>query len=280
MACLCCKEYQQRPFSLVIAGRAHSNAGTPSRTTAGGGTGLGMGARGGEAAPCASILGAGALDGIIGPLIWPNGRILCTVCAGVGQVCWQVWAALGRSWGRFASCGVCIMVKILVTGTPGTGKSTVCAGAAALLRAKGRTVNIITVNDIIKSERLYDEYDAHFDTYIIDDRKVRRHLEGILKDASCGDVIHLIETHTVSALPKKIDHVVVLTARTDVLFDRLVARKYSQDKVNENMECEIMRIVLEEAVERFGQERVHEMACNTDEDMEDILSEIDSLLKL
>ena len=160
------------------------------------------------------------------------------------------------------------MKYILITGTPGTGKSTFSEQLRVNFTSRGMTVCTVLVNDLIKSEKLYEEYDSHFDTYIIDDRKVRRFLESYLSSLSADFCI--IETHTVTTLPKKIiDYVVVLTARTDVLFDRLQARHYSKEKVDENMECEIMRIVLEEAVERFGSSKVHEMASNTQEDIED-----------
>jgi adenylate kinase len=160
------------------------------------------------------------------------------------------------------------MKYILITGTPGTGKSTFSEHLQMAFASRGATVCTVLVNDLIKSEKLYDEYDSHFDTHIIDDRKVRRFLKSYLSSLSADFCI--IETHTVTTLPREIiDYVAVLTARTDVLFDRLQARQYSREKVDENMECEIMRIVLEEAVERFGSNKVHEMASNTQEDIED-----------
>ena len=160
------------------------------------------------------------------------------------------------------------MKTILVTGTPGCGKSTFSEHLSKALSSRGCTVRTVLVNDLIKSERLYDEHDSHFDTYIIDDRKVRRYLEGYLGSLSAD--VRIIETHTVTTLPKKlVDQVVVLTTRTDALFDRLQARGYSKDKIDENMECEIMRVVLEEAVERFGSKKVKELSSNTPEDLED-----------
>ncbi|PJF18628.1 Adenylate kinase isoenzyme [Paramicrosporidium saccamoebae] len=96
-----------------------------------------------------------------------------------------------------------------------------------------------------------------------------RHFSSIESD------VCIVETHTVTTLPRKsVDLVIVLTTRTDVLYDRLQARGYSVDKITENMECEIMRVVLDESLERFGQEKTLEMASNTTEDLDDNIEAI------
>ena len=47
------------------------------------------------------------------------------------------------------------------------------------------------------------------------------------------------------------DLVVVLTCDNTVLYDRLQARNYRDNKIQENVECEIMQVVLEEARESY-----------------------------
>ncbi|KAJ2636258.1 hypothetical protein IW137_004025, partial [Coemansia sp. RSA 1287] len=64
------------------------------------------------------------------------------------------------------------------------------------------------------------------------------------------------------------DLVVVLRADTDKIYDRLEKRGYKQNKVQENIECEIMQVVLEEAQESYQPEIVMELASNTVEQME------------
>merc|ERR1711862_852910 len=45
----------------------------------------------------------------------------------------------------------------------------------------------------------------------------------------------------------------VLRSNTEILYDRLIQRKdYNTKKINENMECEIMQIVLDETRHAFG----------------------------
>ena len=60
----------------------------------------------------------------------------------------------------------------------------------------------------------------------------------------------------------------VLCANNTVLYDRLVERGYDQKKVTENIECEIMQVVLEEARESYAAEIVHECASETLEQMD------------
>lgn len=166
------------------------------------------------------------------------------------------------------------MKTILVTGTPGTGKTRLCVRLLEQLSTLGKSVQIIHVSDLIKEEKLYDEYDPGLDTYLIDDRKVCKHLENTIRGMMNQDVL-VIETHTVTTIPRRLpERVAVLTARTDVLYDRLVARGYKGEKLDENMECEIMRIIFEEAVGRFGEGRVLELPSNTEEDIEDNLEAI------
>lgn len=60
----------------------------------------------------------------------------------------------------------------------------------------------------------------------------------------------------------------VLRADTEVLFDRLTLRGYNEKKRSENLECEIMQVVLEEARGSYAKEIVHEVPSNNSQDME------------
>jgi adenylate kinase len=58
--------------------------------------------------------------------------------------------------------------NILITGTPGTGKTTTCELVAA---ATG--LRHLNVGDLVKKESLHSGWDDEFDSYIIDEDKVR-----------------------------------------------------------------------------------------------------------
>lgn len=60
--------------------------------------------------------------------------------------------------------------NILITGTPGTGKTTTCELVAA---ATG--LRHLNVGDLVKKESLHSGWDDEFDSYIIDEDKVSWH---------------------------------------------------------------------------------------------------------
>jgi len=62
--------------------------------------------------------------------------------------------------------------------------------------------------------------------------------------------------------------VVVLRTSTEVLYDRLKARGYKEEKLQENMDAEIMQVILEEAREGFEEGVVVELASDGVEEME------------
>jgi len=57
--------------------------------------------------------------------------------------------------------------NILITGTPGTGKTTLCERLATLT---GFTH--LNVTEIAKSKGYVEEYDAELDTFVLDEDKV------------------------------------------------------------------------------------------------------------
>jgi adenylate kinase len=64
-------------------------------------------------------------------------------------------------------------VNVLVTGTPGTGKTTTAQQAAS-----GTGMRYINVGDWVKEKELHDGWDDEFDCYTVDEDKVRTHQPG------------------------------------------------------------------------------------------------------
>lgn len=56
-------------------------------------------------------------------------------------------------------------------------------------------------------------------------------------------------------------------------------RGYTPKKMSENVECEIMQVVLEEAKESYPEEAVHEVSSNTVEDLESNVSRVSQWLE-
>ena len=70
------------------------------------------------------------------------------------------------------------------------------------------------------------------------------------------------------------DIVFVLRTNNTVLYERLEQRKYSAEKVQENVQCEIFQTLLEEARESYDTNIVHELQSNDPADMERNIEQI------
>ena len=140
--------------------------------------------------------------------------------------------------------------NVLVTGTPGTGKTTL---AAQLAERTG--FEHINVAELVKARGLHDGYDAEFDTLIMDEDKVCDELEVLL-----GTGGKVVDHHSCDFFPERwFDVVAVLQTDNTVLYDRLSARGYAQNKISENVTCEIMQVVVDQARESYTAEVVIEL---------------------
>lgn len=132
--------------------------------------------------------------------------------------------------------------RVALSGTPGTGKTTV----ADLLADE---VTVVHLNDVIEAEGLYTERDPERDSLVADLDAVEAWLDG--RDAD------LVESHLAHLLPA--ERVVVLRCHPEELEARLRERGESEATVAENVESEALDVVLAEAVERHGREAVYEV---------------------
>ncbi|RPA83835.1 P-loop containing nucleoside triphosphate hydrolase protein [Ascobolus immersus RN42] len=149
--------------------------------------------------------------------------------------------------------------NIILTGTPGVGKST---HAAELAEATG--LSLLDVNDVIKNKECHDGFDDELQSWIVDEDKLMDEIEDDIKQGG-----KIIDWHVCDIFPERlIDLVVVLRTDNAVLYDRLKARNYNDKKIENNMDAEIMQVILDEARESYNENIVIELASNTVEDME------------
>jgi adenylate kinase len=135
---------------------------------------------------------------------------------------------------------------IALTGTPGTGKTTVCEVLKEHSRYK-KQYSIIDVNKIVLGEKLYTGKDEARDTYEADMDKLKERIElEVSRAPQATDVI--LEGHLSHLLP--VDVIIVLRAHPLAIRKRLGKRKnYSFDKVRENANAEALDVILVESVE-------------------------------
>ena len=122
-------------------------------------------------------------------------------------------------------------MKLALTGTPGTGKSTVADMVDAGFTA-------IHVNDLIR-----DGYNEGFDEekkcWIADIDRLSAFTESLEGN-------YILEGHVSHLLP--VDTVIVLRASPATLRGRLGGRGWAEAKVRENIEAEALDIILVEAL--------------------------------
>ena len=152
-------------------------------------------------------------------------------------------------------------MRVVVTGTPGTGKTTV----SKLVESD---LDVIHLNDLVREEGLTTGTDEDRDSLVADIDAVSARLSG--RD----DV--LVESHLSHHLDA--DRVVVLRCHPEELKRRLLERGEPERKAEENAEAEALDVILSEAVDRHGIEAVHEIDT-TDRDPETVAGEIEAAIE-
>ena len=157
------------------------------------------------------------------------------------------------------------MKVIIVTGSPGTGKTKL-----AKKLAKQKHYEYINVSKLVKNGKLYDYYDRKRRTYVVDTKKLNKFLIEIIKMYKCNkhpaltksggagrpnkkDKVKgiIIDSHMSHYLPKKYVNLCIVTkCNLKQLKTRLKRRKYNKAKIRENLDCEIFDVCLTEAKEK------------------------------
>lgn len=137
------------------------------------------------------------------------------------------------------------MRLIVITGTPGTGKSTVAEKAAR--RIKGAL--LIRANDIVKEKRLFSKRDRE-GTMIVKMAPLRREILKII--AKSRSRVLIIEGHLLCEFGIRGATAVVLREHLSVLMRRFRRRGYSGAKIRENIVSEAIDYCGVNAASHYG----------------------------
>ncbi len=134
-------------------------------------------------------------------------------------------------------------MRVAVTGTPGTGKTTATTALETIL-------DVVHLNEqITTDERLVTDHDTDRDSRVVD-------LDA-LREQFAGQDDLLVESHLAHYLPA--DRVIVLRAHPQTIEKRLRERGEPQQTAAENAESEALDVILTEAVDRHGIDHVYEI---------------------
>ncbi len=128
-------------------------------------------------------------------------------------------------------------MRILITGTPGTGKSTI---GKKLAKALG--LLYVDVHSHIIKHHLHSGYDRSRRCYIIDGKTLQK----VAKDFQNEVILDSLASHEI--FPADICIVTICDLKTLSL--RLKKRGYSAKKITENVEAEAFEICKLEAIEK------------------------------
>ncbi|KAI4602105.1 factor activating pos9 [Pestalotiopsis sp. 9143b] len=160
--------------------------------------------------------------------------------------------------------------NIVITGTPGVGKTTHCE-----VLAERTGLRHLSINQIVKDKEAHEGYDDEFQSWVVDEDKL---LDAMEDDVSKGGCI--LDWHACDLFPERwVDLVVVLRTDSTVLYDRLKTRNYPEAKLQENLDSEIMEVLLQEARDSYSEEIVVELRSDDSDQMESNVDRIEAWVK-
>jgi len=129
------------------------------------------------------------------------------------------------------------MKIIVISGTPGTGKTSVSKMIAELYDAR-----VLSLNEPEISNKFKTKFDIKRDTYVIDTNKLLPHIINLIESYKNENPDYLIiEGHFSDIIPENyIDYAIILRCDPFVLKKRLEERDYADEKIIENVQAEIL----------------------------------------
>jgi adenylate kinase len=156
---------------------------------------------------------------------------------------------------------------ILVTGTPGVGKTVISRLLASKLN--GLHINLA---ELVKREELTSGVDEVRQTLIADMGKVSERVQKIIR--GCEEDVIVDGHYAVNVVPEKDVHLVfVLRKHPDELKKFMENRGFRNSKLWENLAAEILDVCLSDAVEACGIDKVCEIDTS-DRTVEEVVEDI------
>lgn len=145
-------------------------------------------------------------------------------------------------------------IVILILGTPSVGKTTIAQELTKELNA-----NYINLNSLAHNYNLIQGYDKYRKTAIIDEKKMQKKIEKIIKTTKINYII--IDGHyAASVVPKEVVKITFVLRRNPIELKKIMKKlQYNENKLSENLEAEILDVCLIEALSEQEEDRICEI---------------------
>lgn len=137
---------------------------------------------------------------------------------------------------------------IVITGTPGTGKTSV----SRILGGK-LGMDVLHLREFVKEKKLASGFDEKKNAEIVDLGK----LHGALKKIPMHNII--VEGHLACEIPLAAKFVFVLRCKPTELRKRMEKRRYAKAKIDENLLAEMLDYCTQNAEANYGKAEIFEI---------------------
>ena len=140
---------------------------------------------------------------------------------------------------------------IVITGTPGTGKTTISKAIA-----KATHADYLSLTRFVTAKGLFSGIDRERSSKIVDIERTRKSLRSLI---SRGDMI-IVDTHVADSIPReRTRKVIVLRCHPNALESRLRKKGWSANKVRENVLAEMLDACYMIAISYYGAKKVYQL---------------------
>jgi len=158
---------------------------------------------------------------------------------------------------------------VVITGTPGVGKSTV-----ARLLARELGARLIELGELVVERGLHLGLDEETGSLIVDMEALALEVKEMLSRSAGPSILVVVSHYAQLVVPREAVLIAFVLRRSPYELARILAeRGYEEHKMLENVQAEVLDVCLVEAVEAYGPELIYEVDV-TGREPEDVVSEM------
>jgi len=140
-------------------------------------------------------------------------------------------------------------MKLVVTGSPGTGKTTIAKKLARKLKCKYINEHELAL------EKGFGKFDHKTSELVLALKDLKKYASQALEE----NKNLVLEGHVLCEIRLKVDAVIVLRVHPEILEERLEARGYNAEKTQDNVFCEGIDYCKKHALRKYGKRKLIEV---------------------